>query len=272
MIRPLLLALLALAPEAAQAETCRFTGAASHGSIISAQADTTESDGLTTVNVTLNFAIDGWVSDFRYLGQEITTWRGTELQSIAVNQRSISGGSITRQQWDVFTRRGPVFVAMRVQAKRLADFQQRHPGFVRHWSPATFGQPWLADYRHATPERRPDLDLPSANASTPLAFAFYWSRFLPSGGSAATLVLPGFKRNKQAELHLGPATSGDGWRRWSTPLRHPGLEDSPASLAAAWVSNQNYLLQLGFDVHTEWASGQALIRAQGCQGIQVRPG
>ena len=252
---------------------CRFAGTTSHDGRVAVQTETTQAGGLTTVDVTVAFDISVWFSDVRYLGEEISAWRSGALQSLAVNQRTIVGGSIKRQQWDVFTRNGERLEAHRVQAKRLADFRVRHAGFVQHWAPASFGQPWVQDYRAASPERRPDLDLPAADAQTrsPLALAFYWSRFLPPSGGVAPVILPGFKRDVRTELRFGPAVQGDGWLRWSAPMRHPGLESSPVSLAAAWVSPQDYLLQLGLEVHNPLASGQALIRAEGCQGVQIRP-
>ncbi len=271
MTLPRLLLALAILPGLARAETCRFSGVTTQGGRLSVLATTTQADGLTTVDATVEFTIHAWMGDYRYLGQELTVWRGPELQSIAVNQRSLAGGDIKRQQWDVFTRSGARLEAYRVQAKYLADFRQRHPGFVAHWPLASFGQAWLADYRHASPVRRPDLDLPAAGTRTPLAFAFYWSRFLPPAGGRVTLVLPSFKQNKSTDLVLASATPGEGWLRWSTELHHPALESSPASLAAAWVSPDHYLLQLGLDIHTDWASGRATLRAEGCQGVQVRP-
>ena len=268
---PRLLLAVALLPCIAQAETCRFTGTTTQDGRLSVQATTTQADGVATIAVTLEFTIHAFMTDYRYLGQEITNWRGSELQSAAINQRYLAGGGITRQQWDLFTRNGPRLEAYRIQAKYLADFRQRHPGFVQHWSPASFGQPWLDDYRRGSPERRPDLDLPAGGVRTPLAFAFYWSRFLPQAGARVALVLPSFKQNKTTDLQLGPSTPGDGWFRWSTELHHPSLETSPASLAAAWVSPEHYLLQLGLDIHTSWASGRAMLRADGCQGIQISP-
>jgi hypothetical protein len=87
--------------------------------------------------------------------------------------------------------------AERVQAKTLSDFQRQHPGFVQHWDPATFGQPWLHDYPSAPPERRIDLDLhdtPSLSAlRSPLALAFYWVRWLPQTRQDVPVFLPGFK-------------------------------------------------------------------------------
>lgn len=269
---------------AVRAETCRFTGTTSQDGRLAVRADAAQLDGLLTLDVTVEFAIHAWMTDYRYLGQEITTWsvgegRRPALRSVAVNQRSLADGSIKRQQWDVFTRNGARLEGYRVQAKSLADFQQRHPAFVPHWSPAGFGRPWLADFPRAGAERRPDLDLPAGPASdaqTPLAFAFYWTRFLPPGGGAFSLVLPGFKRDKQVPLSFGPATPpatpDEGGGRWSTPLRHPALDASSASLATAWVSPDRHLLQLGFDIHTAWASGTATLRTQGCQGLQTSPG
>ena len=269
----LLLALAALVPALAHAEVCRFVGNTTGGGRVAVRAETTQSGAVTTVNVEVTFAISAWASDIRYYGQELSTWRGETLQQIAVNQRTLVDGDVKRQQWDLFTRAGGRLEAYRVQAKRLVDFQQRYPSFVQHWTLASFGQPWLQDFRSAAPDRRPDLDLPASGAETrsPLALAFYWSRFLPQGGGTAPVILPGFKHDMRTELRFGPAVAGDGWLRWSAPMRHPGLDASPASLAAAWVSPQNYLLQLGFEVHTSLASGQALIRAEGCQGVQIRP-
>lgn len=279
MIRPMihLVVLLMLTPLAARAETCRFTGTTSYDGRLAVRTGAAQVDGLLTLDVTVEFAVHAWMTDYRYLGQEITTWsvgegQGATLRSVAVNQRSLADGSIKRQQWDVFTRNGTRLEGYRVQAKSLADFRQRHPGFVAHWAPAGFGQPWLADFPRAGAERRPDLDLPAGDVQTPLAVAFYWSRFLPPGGGAVSLILPGFKRDKQVSLSFGPATlpgthpimPNEGWRRWSTPLRHPALDTRPASLATAWVSPDQHLLQLGFDVHTGWASGKTILHAEGC--------
>ena len=271
MIRLAPFVVATLLASAAQAETCRFTGSSNHDGHLTARSDVTQSDGLVTVDVTLDFTVSAWVSDYRYLGQEISTWRGNDLISLAINQRSFSGGAVVRQQWDVFTRRGDTLEASRVQAKRLAEFRQRHPGFVRHWSAGAFGQGWLADFPGAAPERRPDLDLPAIGTKPPLAFAFYWSRFLPRRGGPATLILPSLKQNKTVPLTLPSATDGDGWARWSTDLRHPGLTASPVSTTAVWVSPDHYLLQLGFDIHTAWASGRATIRADGCRGVEIAP-
>ncbi len=270
---PVATALLLLSPALARAEICRFAGNTSHDGRVAVRTETTEAGDTTTVDVQVSFAIDSWLGDVRYFGEEATSWRAGAVQSIAVNQRTVVDGSIKRQQWDVFLRNGDRLEAYRVQAKRLADFQARHPGFVRHWALSSFGQPWLSDYRAAPPERRPDLDLPASAAGlrTPLSLAFYWSRFLRPGGGNADVVLPGFKRDKDTDIRFGPAVPGEGWLRWSAPMVHPGLESRPPSLAAAWVSPQGYLLQLGLEVHTTWASGQALIRAQGCQGVQIRP-
>lgn len=275
MIRPV--AALLLVSLAAHAETCRFTGATGYDGRLAVRADTTQVDDLLTLDVTVEFTIHAWMTDYRYLGQEITTWsvsegRSAALRSVAVNQRSLANGSIKRQQWDVFTRNGPRLESYRVQGKYLVDFQQHYPGFVPHWSPASFGQSWLADLRCAGAERRPDLDLPAGDVQTPLAFAFYWSRSLSPGGGTVSLVLPGFKRDKQVSLSLGPATPGEGWLHWSTPLRHPALETRPASLADAWVSPEHNLLQLGFDIHTNRVAGQVILRTEGCQGVQIRPG
>lgn len=273
MIR--LVSVLLLVSLPAHAETCRHTGATSHDGRLAVRTDTARAGDLLTIDVTVEFTVHAWMTDYRYLGQEITIWSVGEgqraaLRSVAANQRSLADGRVKRQQWDVFIRNGAWLGAYRAGAKSLADFQQHHPGFVSHWPPGRFGQPWLADFPRAGAARRPDLDLPAAgDVQAPLALAFYWSRFLPPGGGAALVVLPGFKRDKQVPVSFGPATSNTGWQRWSTTLVHPALASRPASIATAWVSPDHHLLQLGLDIHMGWAAGQAVLHAEGCQGVQI---
>ena len=135
--------------------------------------------------------------EFDYLLEELSIWRGEQLENVAVNSRYLLGHRIVRQQWDEFRRAADGMRGERVQAKTLADFRRRHPGFVQHWDPASFGQPWLRDFPSAPPERRMDLDLhasplPPALRS-PLAMAFYWVRWLPRVGQDVPVFLPGFK-------------------------------------------------------------------------------
>jgi hypothetical protein len=266
--------LLMLAP-AAHAEVCRFAGTTSRGGQIAVKTDIGARGDEIAVDVTVSFKVHAWFSDITYLGQEISTWRDGELRSLATNTRTVVDGAAKKQQWDVFVRDGAGLHAYRVQAKQLADFQQRHPGFVRHWDPASFGQPWLQDYPAASPERRPDLDLPRSALTpglrSPLALAFFWSRFLAPVGGGAPVFLPGFKRNALTELAWGAPAQGAGWRRWQSGLQHPGLDRSPPSVAAVWVSPDGYLLQLGAEVHAALGSGQALLRAEGCQGVRIAP-
>ena len=275
--RPFLAAVLVLlAPALGRAEVCRYAGTTSRGGQVTVRAETSGAGDQLTLDVALDFQIHAWFSDLRVLWEEISTWRRGELQSLGVNGRTVVDGEARKQQWDVFLRDGAGLRAFRVQAKRLADFQQRHPGFVRHWNPSSFGQPWLQDYTAAPPARRPDLDLPRVDLApglrTPLALAFYWSRFLRDDGGTAAVFLPGFKHDARTQLAFGPAIEGQGWRRWQSQLEHPGLDRRPPSIAAAWVSPDGYLLQLGFDVHASLGSGQAIIRSLGCQGVQIRPG
>jgi len=271
---PLALALLLAPSLAGAAETCRFEGATSHDGRAAVTTTVAAAADTLTIDVSLALTMSAWFADWKYLGQEISTWRAGELQSVATNTRTIVDDRIKKQQWDLFLRGPRGLEAYRVQAKTLADFQRLHPGFVRHWPLSSFGQGWVQDYRAAPPERRPDLDLP-ANAITPglrspLALAFYWSRFLPPAAGIAPVFLPGFKRNARTELDFSPPQPGNGWERRQAPLIHPGLGRTGSSVAA-WVSPDHYLLQLALDVHAAAASGKAVIRALGCQGIQIPP-
>ncbi|MFL5336486.1 MAG: hypothetical protein ACJ8H8_25760 [Geminicoccaceae bacterium] len=275
----ILLAGLSLVPAAAAAEVCRYTGTISRSGTpagqIAARSETTADGGLVTIEVTLALRVKTWLYEIEYLAQEITTWRADELQRVAVNTRMIVDGHIRRQQWDLFVRGPAGLEARRVQARRLPDFERRHPGFVSHWDPAAFGQPWLQDYTAAPPERRPDLDLPREGASpslrTPLALAFYWSRWLPPGGRVVPVFLPGFKHHARVDLGFGPATPGDGWLLWQVLVRHPDLGGAIPSTAKAWVSPDGYLQRLAFDVHASQGSAQAVFQTQGCQGVAITP-
>ena len=270
----LILGALVLALRPAAAEVCRFAGTSNHDGRLTAKTEVSLTGGVMTVDVTAAFEAYAWLSDFQYLTEEISTWRGGEMQGLAANYRTVVNGRIRRQQWDVWDRVGGALQARRVQATSLEAFRQAHPGFVRHWPLAGFGQDWLADYAGATPVRRQDLDVgPSELAPglrPALALVFYWSRFLPPGGAQVPVLLPGFKHQARVSLAFGAATAGDGWQRWQAPLVDDRLSGAP-SAGAAWVSGDHHLLQLAFDLHAQGESGQVLIRTQGCQGVEVAP-
>nr|WP_294547794.1 hypothetical protein [uncultured Rhodopila sp.] len=255
----------------ASGEVCRFTGTTSHDGHVAVTASVEASGGATRVDVALAFDATWFWLRFRYLVEEITTWRDGRMQTLAVNTRYLVGDRIIRQQWDAF-RRGPGGLeAQRVQAKTLADFRRRHPGFVQHWDPATFGSPWLQDYPAASPERRADLDLQGApdGLSSPLAMAFYRIRWLPRGGDEVPVFLPGFKADKLVNVPVGPASS-DGEQRQAV-LRYPVLSRTPASTATAVLSPDGHLLQLAFDVHEPAETARGVVYTRGCEGSPVKP-
>jgi hypothetical protein len=258
----------------ASAEVCRFTGTTSHDGHVAVTASVDASDGVTKVDVDLAFDAT-WMFwfRFRYLVEEISTWRNDRMQSLAVNTRYLVNDRIIRQQWDAFQRSPDGLQAQRVQAKTLGDFRRRHPGFVQHWDPATFGSPWLQDYPAAAPERRADLDLNGEplpdGLSSPLAMAFYWIRWLPRGGDEVAVFLPGFKADKLVNVPVGPA-SPDGKQRQAV-LRYPVLSKAPVSTATAVTSPDGRLLQLAFDVHEPGETARGVVQNTGCQGSPVKP-
>ncbi len=260
---------------AAGAEICRYTGTTDYDGRVAVMAAVTADEGVTRVDVTLDFDARTllWLH-IHYLYEEISIWRAGVLESVGVNNRSFSGGGIVRQLWDDFQRGPEGMVGQRVQSKRLADFRRRHPGFVQHWDPATFGRPWLQDYAAAVPERRPDLDLKDAKLSpglrSPLAMAFYWVRWLPRGGLDVPVFLTGFRADRLVDLPI-TATPTPGGMLWRTPLRHPSLSARPVSTATAWTSRDGHLLRLAFDVHEARGSARGQIQQQGCEGSAVVP-
>jgi hypothetical protein len=255
-------------------EVCHFAGTTDYAGRIGVTTNVNArvTDGTTTVDVIVHFIATPWpFVHIRYLMQEVSTWKSDQLQSVAANSRYLVGGHIVRQVWDLFDRGTDGLEAYRLQGKTLDDVRRKYPAFVRHWEPASFGQPWIQDYRLAGAERRPDLDLPVSSMGTdlrsPLALAFYWSRWIPRSGQAATVFLPGFKKDKRLDLTIGAAEpSHDGQQVWQTSIRYPALGLAHASTAKAWISTDRHLLQLAGSVQSGSYTGDGVIRLEGCDG------
>jgi hypothetical protein len=255
-------------------EVCHFTGTTDYSGRIEVTSNVNAriTDGMTTADVIVHFMATPWpFVHIRYLMQEISTWKSDQLQSVAANTRYLVDGHIVRQTWDLFDRGTNGLEAYRLEGKTLDDFRRKYPAFVRHWAPATFGQAWIQDYRLAGAERRPDLDLPASSVGpdlrSPLALAFYWCRWIPRSGQAATVFLPGFKKDKRVDLTIGTAEpSHDGQQVWQTSIRYPALSLAHASTAKVWVSTDRHLLQLAGSVHSGSYSGDGVIRLEGCDG------
>ncbi len=256
-------------------EVCRFAGQTNHAGQVAVTSRVAASDGVTKVDVALTFDSTTllWLH-VHYLVEEVSFWRGSELDSVAVNTRYLFAGHVVRQQWDQFQRAPDGLEAHRVQAKTLVDFRRMHPGFISHWDPAMFARPWLDDYPAAAPERRADLDLkgtplPSPLRS-PLAMAFYWVRWLPKTGQDVAVFLPGFKKDRLLRLPIaGVATAGG--MLWRAPVEYPLLSRQQASTAMAHTTPDGHLLQLAFDLHDPRGSAKGQIDQLGCDGPPVIP-
>jgi hypothetical protein len=258
---------------ASAAEVCRFTGSTDYAGQVAVTTTVTATGDRTIVDVATTFnSTSMFLFGVHYLLEEVSTWQGSQLENVAVNSRYLLGRRIVRQQWDEFRRAADGMQAQRVQAKTLSDFQQRHPGFVQHWDPATFGQPWLRDYPSAPPERRIDLDLHGTplppTLRSPLAMAFYWVRWLPQSGQDVSVFLPGFKKDRLVAVPVAPAASAQG-TVWHSVLRYPSLSERYPSTASAMVSPDHHLLRITFELHTAYGSGRGEIVRQDCEGSPV---
>jgi hypothetical protein len=256
-------------------EVCRFTGNTDYSGHVAVTTAVTASGDRIMVDVATAFnSVSMFLFGVHYLLEEVSTWHGAQLESVAVNSRYLLGHHIVRQQWDDFQRAADSMQGERVQAKTLADFQRRHPGFVQHWDPTTFGQPWLHDYPSAPPERRIDLDLHGAPLPpalrSPLALAFYWIRWLPHAKQDVPVFLPGFKRDSLVDVQVAAAPSGES-TVWRTVLRYPSLSERDPSTASALVSPDHHLLRIAFELHTVYGSGRGEITQEGCDGSPVAP-
>jgi hypothetical protein len=261
---------LQLCGKASAAEICRFAGRTDYAGRVAISTVVTAARDNTVVDVAATFDSSAmFLFGVHYLLEEVSIWRGTQLEDVAVNSRYLLGHRIIRQQWDEFRRAADGMQAERVQAKTLADFRRHHPGFVQHWDPATFAQPWLRDYASAPPERRADLDLqvspvPPALRS-PMALAFYWVRRLPQITQDVPVFLPGFKSDRLVDVRIAPTPAATGIL-WRTVLHYSSLNEHEPSIATALVSPDNHLLHLEFELHTVYGSGHGEIDQQGCDG------
>jgi hypothetical protein len=256
-------------------EVCRFTGSTDYAGHLGVTTAVASAGDDTTVDVVAAFDSSSMLLfGVHYRLEELSIWHGDQLENVAVNSRYLLGHRIVRQQWDEFQRTADGMRAERVQAKTLADFRRRHPGFIQHWDPATFGQPWLHDYRSAPPERRIDLDLHAAPLPralrSPLALAFYWVRWLPRTRQDVPVFLPGFKADRLIQVPIAPASVGVG-TEWRAILHYPSLSQSQSSTASALVSPDGHLLRITFELHTAYGSGRGEIVQQGCEGAPITP-
>ena len=260
-------------------EVCHFAGTTDYSGRleVTTNVNARVTDGTTTVDVIARFIATPWpLIHIHYLMEEISTWKSDQLQGVAANTRYLVDGHIVRQVWDLFDHGTNGLEAYRLQGKTLDDIRRKFPAFARHWDPADLGQPWLQDYRLAGAERRPDLDLPASSVGpdlrSPLALAFYWSRWIPRSGQAATVFLPGFKKDKRLDLMIAAAEpSRDGQQVWQTSIRYPALSMTHASTAKAWVSTDRHLLQLTGSVQGGSYTGDGVIRQESCEGTAESP-
>jgi hypothetical protein len=264
-------------PHGACAEVCHFAGRTDPAGQVAVTATVTATNGATQVvdvAATYDSTALFWFH-IHYLVDEISVWRSEELETVGVNTRYLIGSHIIRQTWDLFHRDRDSMRGYRVQGKSLADFSRRHPGFVRHWDPSTFGQPWLDDFSAAPPERRADLDLTRSPLSphllSPLALAFYWVRWLPPGGQDVSVFLPGFKADKVVDVPITAGAWGGG-TLWQTPVRYPVLRAAPPSTATVWMSPDRHLLKLAMELHEPRGSGSGVLTLEGCEGSTVMSG
>jgi len=147
-----------------------------------------------------------------YRVEEVSSWRAGQLENVAV-KRGTDG-----------------LEAYRVQAKTLADFRRRHPGFVQHWDSAIFGRPWLSDYPSSPPERRIDLDLKGTPLREGCTLRLRWRS---AGSDGCTGIIRPCRI--PAWLQERPALRTTDRSRWFT-LRHgmasvaalPGIARSPS--------------------------------------------
>jgi hypothetical protein len=258
-------------------EVCQYSGTTSYNGQVTVQTTAAAANGDTTVEVAAWVKARSFgVIDWQYLYQEIGNWRDGELQSIGVNHRYSVLGSIRRQQWDLFKRTPGGMQAWRVQAKTLADFQTKHPGFVRHWSPASFGENWLPDYAAAPPERRADLDLPHAamppGLGTPLLLAFYLVRWAGSQERTVPVFLPGFKHDPRVDIKVESLGVEAGeLLHLHTAVRHPQLSEVKVSTGDAWISADHHLVRETFEARTDSADAHGELHLDGCQGVPPAP-
>ena len=111
---------------ASAGEVCRFAGITDYAGHVGVTTDVAATNGVTRVSVAVTFeSTTMFWPHIHYLLEEVSTWRATELESVAVNSRYLLGSHIVRQQWDDFQRGADGLQARRGQARRRAGRRSR---------------------------------------------------------------------------------------------------------------------------------------------------
>ena len=261
---------MASAAGRAKAQTCRFAGATSYDGRLAITSVRSAVPGGVLVDVKL--VLDAQplpMFHTHYLMEEISLSGAHGLAWVGVNSRYRVDAHVVRQSWDLFVREPDGLKAWRIEGKRAGQFGRQHPLFAAHWDFSTFGQPWVEAFRHASPDRRADLDLDdmSDEVRVPLALAFDGVRGLPGRAVVVPVFLPGFKDRKRVDLAIGAAQPvGAGEVVRDAPLVYPDLSGAVRSTADAWLALDGRVLQLAFDLHGRQYGARATIRALGCGG------
>jgi hypothetical protein len=84
---------------AAAAELSRFAGTTDYAGLVAVTTSVAATDGMTMVDVAATFESTTmfWLG-VQYLVEEVSYWRGGQLESVAVNSRYLVGNHIVRQQ------------------------------------------------------------------------------------------------------------------------------------------------------------------------------
>lgn len=254
----------------AHAETCFYQGTSDYSGQIEIKTEARNLNGLLHLRVVLSFSGRAY---FVRVGQhidEISVWNGQELQSVSVNQRTVIGGDIKRQQWDHWEKRASGFEGYRIQGKKIQDLIQKHPGFQIHWPLDQFGGIWRPNYQSFRPERRSDLDLPqnliSRGMKSPLASGLYWSRFAVPQAHQVPIFLTGEKGEKVVVLQVpAPQIHSNGAQLWQIPFRFGPLKTATIQPAQILISPERNLDRIHLKIEHDLGSAQSQIVRVSCQ-------
>ena len=246
-------------------EVFQFRGNSYYSGKMSAQTRVSTSGNTTTVQVLFRIhATAALIVGIDYWMEELTTWSSGELQTAATNTRYMVNDEIKRQSWKAFTKNNNMFEGYKIESKHPDQFKSRYPLLATIWELSSFGKSWLPQFYPSSPDRRSDYDVAvEPGLQTPLAFAFYYLRFLQNAAQVPVFVV-GEEREKRVDLVLNSPEQLNGTKVWRVPFRAGPLKTADNKPARAEIGPDQQLHRLKLSMVHTMGSAEGELISEGC--------
>lgn len=251
------------------AEECVYQGTADHSGKLQVTTQTQQKNGELRLRVMLRVQASPLLWKVDYMADEYTVWKGSELQSIAFNDRFLLNGSVKRKKWDTWSKTSGAFRGFRILAENESELQREHRAFSRHWPERMFGQHWWLDHGQSDPDRESALDLPknavTKGLQTPLASVFYWIRFLPRKAQKIPVFILTEKEHKRVDFQLPAPKKAGADLVWAAPIHAEKFETPQGKPARITLSSSGLLRQIDLSMRHDLGSASGSLKLVGCK-------